>query len=139
MGKAATAARRVRSYLAELIGNPVFVAACAAVARPGARTLALLGVAAAGAALCAGWTGRLLDARMPLPLCLLTPVKDLIIGALWFVPLVSMQVSWRGHRMHVGPDTRLVPPAAGWACGPRLRLPALLRTKNSLGRAGSIC
>lgn len=117
-------------YLAELIGNPVFVAACAAVARPDAHFLALFGVAAAAASLCAGWTGRLLDARMPLPPCLLTPVKDLIIGALWFVPLFSMQVSWRGHRLRVGPDTRLLTTepaeARSW-----LRLPAFLRTRTA--------
>jgi ceramide glucosyltransferase len=117
-------------YLAELIGNPVFVAACAAAARPGAHSLALLGAAAAGAALCAAWTGRLLDARLPLPLCLLAPVKDLVIGALWFVPLVSMQVAWRGHRLRIGPDTRLVAPAT--ATGRiRLRLPAILRTRTA--------
>ncbi len=117
-------------YLAELIGNPVFVAACAAAARPGSRSLALLGAAAGAAALCAAWKSRLLDARMPLPLCLLAPVKDLVIGALWFVPLVSMRVAWRGHRLHVGPDTRVVAPGSTgeWL---RPRLPAFLRTRTA--------
>ena len=117
-------------YLAELLGNPVFVAACAAIARPGTLSLSLLGAAAAGTVLCAAGTGRLLDARMSLPLYLLTPVKDLIIGALWFVPLVSMQVAWRGHRLRIGPDTRLVDTAT--ADGRiRLRLPAILRTRTA--------
>ena len=117
-------------YLAELLGNPVFVAACAAVARPGALSLALFGAAAAGVALCSAWAGRLLDARVPLPLYLLAPVKDLLIGVLWFVPLVSMRVAWRGHRLRIGPDTRLVTPAAA---GRRtlLRLPAFLRTRTA--------
>jgi hypothetical protein len=67
-----------------------------------------------------------------MPLCqfLVAPVKDLLIGALWFVPLVSMQVSWRGHRMHVGPDTRLAPVAATQRRA-RLRLPGLLRPKTA--------
>ncbi|MHB8837142.1 MAG: ceramide glucosyltransferase [Candidatus Methylomirabilia bacterium] len=117
-------------YLGELIGNPVFVAACAAVARPGAITLALLGAAAAGAALCAAWTARLLDARVSLPLYLLAPVKDLLIGALWFVPLVSMKVAWRGNRLRVGPDTRLVfpGPVSGRAW---LKLPSILRPRTT--------
>ncbi len=118
-------------YLSEILGNPVFVAACSVAAQPGGRALGLLGAAAAGAALCAVWTSRLLDARMPLPLFLLTPVKDLIIGALWFVPLLSMQVSWRGHRMHVGPDTSLVPTPSKTAGRARMRLPALLRPKTA--------
>lgn len=117
-------------YLGELLGNPVFVAACAAVARPGAITLALLGAAAGGAALCAAWTARLLDARVSLPLYLLVPVKDLLIGALWFVPLVSMKVAWRGNRLRVGPDTRLVfpGPARGrvW-----LKLPSFLGPRTA--------
>lgn len=99
-------------YLGELIGNPVFVAACAAVARPGAITLALLG------------------ARVSLPLYLLVPVKDLLIGALWFVPLVSMKVAWRGNRLRVGPDTRLVFPGPGGGRA-RLRLPAILRPRTA--------
>jgi ceramide glucosyltransferase len=112
-------------YSAEILLNPVFVAACAAAARPGAFSLTLLGTAAAGAVLCAAWMGRLLGARMSLPHCLLAPVKDLLIGAIWFV-----RVSWRGHRLRVGPDTRLVAPAAA---GGRtwLRLPSLLRTKTA--------
>jgi hypothetical protein len=57
-------------------------------------------------------------------------VKDLLIGVLWFVPLVSMRVAWRGHRLRIGPDTRLVAPAAA---GRRtlLRLPAFLRTRTA--------
>ncbi|MHB8835807.1 MAG: ceramide glucosyltransferase [Candidatus Methylomirabilia bacterium] len=116
-------------YGAEILLNPVLVAACAMVARPGASSLTLLGVAADGAALCAAWMGRLLDARLPLPLCLLAPVKDLLIATLWFVPLVSMRVSWRGHRLRIGPDTRLVLPGAAAARPRRLRLPAILRTR----------
>lgn len=47
----------------------------------------------------------------------LTPVKDLIIGFIWFVPLFSNTVVWRGNRFIIGRDSILSPcPESGmWA------------------------
>jgi ceramide glucosyltransferase len=98
-------------YGAEILANPVFTAACAAAVRPGPGSLALLAAACAAAAGTAAWTGRQLESQTSLPLCLLAPVKDLIAGAVWFVPFISMRVVWRGHRLRVGADTRVVAPA----------------------------
>ena len=38
---------------------------------------------------------------------LLGPVKDILIGLLWFVPLLSDTVVWRGNRYRIDRDSRL--------------------------------
>jgi ceramide glucosyltransferase len=44
------------------------------------------------------------------PWCyLLSPAKDLIIGLIWFVPLFSNTVLWRGNRYLIGKDSVLSP------------------------------
>jgi ceramide glucosyltransferase len=45
---------------------------------------------------------------------LLSPVKDLIIGLIWFVPILSTSVVWRGNRYMIGKDSVLSPcPVSG--------------------------
>jgi hypothetical protein len=53
---------------------------------------------------------------------LLSPFKDLLIGAAWFVPLVSRAVVWRGNRYLIGDNSMLSPyPETGvWSWGYRL-------------------
>jgi len=44
------------------------------------------------------------------PLCyLLSPIKDLIIGIVWFIPLFSNTVVWRGNRYIISKDSALSP------------------------------
>lgn len=38
---------------------------------------------------------------------LLSPIKDLIIGIIWFVPVLSNTVVWRGNRYIIGKDSML--------------------------------
>jgi hypothetical protein len=38
---------------------------------------------------------------------LLSPIKDLLMGLLWFVPLADDTVVWRGNRYLMGKDTKL--------------------------------
>lgn len=38
---------------------------------------------------------------------LLSPVKDMIIGFVWFVPILSNIIVWRGNRYIIGKDTML--------------------------------
>jgi hypothetical protein len=40
---------------------------------------------------------------------LLSPVKDLIIGIVWFIPLFSKTVVWRGNRYVISKDSALSP------------------------------
>jgi len=37
----------------------------------------------------------------------LSPLKDIIIGIIWFIPLVSNKVVWRGNRYKIGKDSQL--------------------------------
>jgi len=48
---------------------------------------------------------------------LLSPIKDLLIGFVWFVPILSNTVVWRGNRYIIGKDSMLSPcPETGmWA------------------------
>jgi len=52
----------------------------------------------------------------------LAPIKDMFIGILWFVPLLSSTVVWRGNRYLIGQDSRLSPcPETGvWSWGYRI-------------------
>ena len=42
-------------------------------------------------------------------LYLLSPVKDLIVGFIWLVPIFSNTVTWRGNRYVIGKDSVLSP------------------------------
>jgi ceramide glucosyltransferase len=53
--------------------------------------------------------GEVTGASLPWKAVLLAPMKDLIIGFLWFVPLVSDTVVWRGNRYVLDRDSRLSP------------------------------
>lgn len=43
------------------------------------------------------------------PHYILSPIKDIIIGLIWFVPLLSNTVVWRGNRYIIGKDSVLSP------------------------------
>jgi ceramide glucosyltransferase len=40
---------------------------------------------------------------------LFVPLKDLIIGLIWFVPLFSSTVTWRGNKYKIGKGSALLP------------------------------
>jgi len=94
-------------YVSELLGNPVFTALVPLLAGPRfAGAAVFLGVAVLKVAVDC-WMGRLVGAHTRFPAYLLGPVKDILIGGLWFVPLFSRKVSWRGHRYSIGARTEL--------------------------------
>jgi ceramide glucosyltransferase len=108
-------------YLAQLLLNPLILAALGLVARPsGAALLAFLGICASKAAI-DGANGRLLrrGGFHPADL-LLVPLKDLLFGAAWVHGLLRDEVTWRGNRLRVLRGTRLAPaspPARAGALG----------------------
>jgi hypothetical protein len=55
------------------------------------------------------YIGSKLRAEMNPLVYLLSPVKDLIIGIIWFVPILSNTVAWRGNRYIIGKDSMLSP------------------------------
>jgi ceramide glucosyltransferase len=97
-------------YISELISNPVFMSFLAlAFLGPSLRTVAL----SAGVSFCksAGdfFIGRKIGTNMAISSYVLGPLKDVLIGFIWFVPLLSNTVVWRGNRYIIGKDSMLSP------------------------------
>jgi ceramide glucosyltransferase len=113
-------------YLSELLCNPVFMAFLPVVLwGPSRATLCLVLSASLikiagdyyiGTRVLSGVAtdaGRI-DGTVPRMSCyLLVPLKDILIGGLWFVPLISSTVAWRGNRYRIGKDSQLFPLASG--------------------------
>jgi ceramide glucosyltransferase len=97
-------------YAGELLLNPVFVAAAAAAAMPGAATaVVLIATLVARSALDAA-SERAAGVKRPLAVYpALVLARDLVTGMLWPVPFFSRSVVWRGRRFVIGPRTLLQP------------------------------
>jgi ceramide glucosyltransferase len=118
-------------YFSELLNNPFFISTLPILfAGPSKMTLSfasLIGLikivadSLIGRAITASAAKHELRKQSPFTL-LLGPAKDLIIGIIWFVPILSSTVVWRGNRYIIGKDSRLSPcPENGlWSWGYRL-------------------
>ncbi len=118
-------------YISELLANPVFIATLPILLKgPSAETLSLAALTGLIKVFGDSLIGRTIEAsaertylhkQSPL-VYFLVPVKDIIIGMLWFVPLLSSTVVWRGNRYVIGKDSRLSPcPDTGvWSWGYRI-------------------
>ena len=118
-------------YLSELLGNPIFIAALPALFLGlSSMNLLLLGLislikiagdAIIGQSLVAVTNEYESSPQSPY-IYFLAPLKDVLIGLLWFVPLMSSTVVWRGNRYQIGKDSKLSPcPETGvWSWGYRL-------------------
>jgi ceramide glucosyltransferase len=118
-------------YFSELLGNPVFIAALPILFMgPSNKTLSfaglislikVLGDSLIGKAIKTYASGNDLQGQSPFTY-FLAPIKDVIIGIVWFVPILSSTVVWRGNRYLIGKDSRLSPcPETGvWSWGYRL-------------------
>jgi ceramide glucosyltransferase len=118
-------------YCSELLANPVFFASLPLLASGPSRRNFVLAAAASIVKIAGDMViGKAVHRRssgagMPRPSSLayfLAPLKDIAIGVLWFVPLFSSTVIWRGNRYVIGKDSRLIPcPETGvWSWGYRL-------------------
>jgi ceramide glucosyltransferase len=97
-------------YLGEALLNPVFLGAAGALAF---RTPASAAVAAGLLALQSAAdlaAERALGVRRPL---WQYPFLELALaalrGVLWFLPLLSRSLAWRGHEIEIGPRSRILP------------------------------
>jgi ceramide glucosyltransferase len=116
------------SYVSELIGNPVFMSFLPILLHEPSRmtisfamlvsSLKVLGDMLIGRVITKqdNWSSSEKNEQLNFsafsmnPLWyFLSPVKDLIIGLIWFVPLVSNTVVWRGNRYIIGKDSLLSP------------------------------
>ena len=102
-------------YAGELLLNPfpVSLLACGASALA-APTILSAAAASAGLLLLlrlaqAAALARLLGADVPSRQLALMPVKDVLQFGAQFVPLLSREVTWHGHRARLGPGTVLLP------------------------------
>ncbi len=118
-------------YLSELLANPVFVAALPVLFRgPSRETLSFAALTGLVKVLGDYLIGRAIESSAVVTynhkqsslIYLLSPIKDILIGILWFVPLLSSTVVWRGNRYLIGQDSRLSPcPETGvWSWGYRI-------------------
>ncbi len=104
-------------YLSELLANPVFIALLTALSRPSRAAISLAACTGLVKVLGDCWLGQAVSAatpgatlrKTPRAAYVLVPIKDLLIGLLWFVPLVSATVDWRGNHYRIGKDSRLSP------------------------------
>jgi ceramide glucosyltransferase len=97
-------------YLSELFGNPVFMAALLVLlAGFSAASLAFAGAISALKAAGDFVIGRRIGADLKKSSYLLGPIKDMLIGMIWFVPIFSNTVVWRGNRYLIGKDSFLSP------------------------------
>ncbi len=106
-------------YVFELLGNPVFMSTLPIVFLQCSKltvTFAILTslVKVAGDFYLGRKTGTELDNPF---LYFLAPVKDLIIGLIWSVPIVSNTVIWRGNRYSIGKNSilSLCPETGFWS------------------------
>lgn len=100
------------SYPLEIFGNPVVLALLATLFGQVDGPGLLAGTVAAKIALDAAASLGVRGALPPRLWILLSPVKDLLLFAVWFVPFVDSEVSWRGNTLRITKGTRLVSPAA---------------------------
>lgn len=118
-------------YFSELLANPVFISAIPNLALGFSRTalsftalvglIKVLGDSIIGRTLESQKDNNLFEKQSPF-IYFLAPIKDLIIGVIWFVPFVSSTVIWRGNRYRIGKDSYLLPcPETGfWSWGYRI-------------------
>ena len=99
------------SYLAELLGNFVFISFIPLLlSRPVKVYPAPAAIGAWLLKSCGDYfTGRTLKSEMHPLLYLLSPLKDIIIGIVWFVPIFSNSIEWRGDRYTITKDSLLHP------------------------------
>ncbi len=105
-------------YISELLSNPVFISVLPVIFNgPSSTTLSFAGGIGLMKIFTDSLTGKIIAMsavkkdlhRQSLFTYFLSPVKDLIIGGIWFVPILSSTVAWRGNRYHIGKDSRLMP------------------------------
>jgi len=94
-------------YLSELFNNPVFLSMFPVILDPSKLTIGFAALVSSLKVIGDIYIGRKVRADMNFLLYFMAPLKDFIIGILWFVPLLSKTVVWRGNRYIIGSDSQL--------------------------------
>jgi ceramide glucosyltransferase len=97
-------------YLSELFSNAVFMSFLPIILwEPSELTFTFAACVSSIKILGDFYIGKHIKTNMNCLLYFLSPVKDLLIGLIWFVPLLSNTVVWRGNRHMIGKDSMLSP------------------------------
>ncbi len=97
-------------YFLELIGNFVFLSLSSLFFEgPSGRALTLTAFASLTKGLGDFYIGKKINAQIHPLAYLLSPLKDLLIGLLWFISIANDTVVWRGKRYLIGEGTALSP------------------------------
>ena len=105
-------------YLSELVGNSVFMSALPMILWQPSKisvsfTLLVCLLKTGGDY----YIGRRTQSELHPFLYFLVPVKDILIGLIWLIPIISNTVNWRGNRYIIGKDSVLssCPEAGIWS------------------------
>jgi ceramide glucosyltransferase len=97
-------------YISELIGNPVFMSIIAMLLWDISRITVSFALFVSFTKVMGDlYLRKIMDSDSNPMVYLLAPVKDIIIGLIWFVPILSNTVVWRGNRYIIGKDSMLSP------------------------------
>lgn len=110
-------------YFTELMGNTVFMSSLpVALCEPSKLTVSFALLVCLVKIAGDYYMGRRTGSDINPFLYFLAPVKDIVIGFVWFVPVLSTSVVWRGNRFIIGRDSTLSPcPESGvWSWKYRL-------------------
>jgi ceramide glucosyltransferase len=110
-------------YTVELIGNPVLLSLSSLLFEGlSERALTLIGSVSLMKGMGDFYIGEKINAQLHPLAYLLSPLKDLLIGLVWFLSVANDTVVWRGKRYLIGENTVLSPcPEKGiWAWKYRL-------------------
>ncbi len=96
-------------YLSELVNNPVFMSSLPILLwEPSKTTISFALIVSLLKIIGDFYLGRKTGTELNNPLLyILSPVKDLLIGMIWFIPILSNTVVWRGNRYIIGKNSML--------------------------------
>jgi ceramide glucosyltransferase len=97
-------------YMIELIGNPVLLSLSSLLFEgPSERALILIASVSLMKGMGDFYIGEKINAQVHPLAYLLSPLKDLLIGLVWFMSVANDTVVWRGKRYLIGENTVLSP------------------------------
>lgn len=95
-------------YFFELLGNPVFMSFLPiALWEPSKLTISFAIFVSSLKILGDIYLGKVIKADINSFLYIFSPIKDIIIGFIWFIPILSNTVVWRGNRYIIGKNSLL--------------------------------
>jgi ceramide glucosyltransferase len=96
-------------YISEILSNPVFLAFVGLLIFGFSKTaLIVFGGVWLLKSMFDCYVGYLVNSDIKLFYYFLSPLKDIIMGTVWFVPFVNTKVYWRGKKYLIGKNTFLV-------------------------------